>query len=167
MLTWQFKWIATSANLKMIYLNTVLFSCVRSHRGGVPSSAGRVWHHGGAGHAARGESVRRTEESCGFRSDDHALVKHTSTHSHGPMLLLLLHLTSSLVVSLDHSIMQLYFSFLYVSVSVNCNTPASNPHLHPDFHRLSFWMTLICTFQTSFIHSDLVLTDVNKSDFHL
>ncbi len=51
--------------------------CVRSPRGGVPSSAGPVWHHGGTGHADGGESVRRTEESRGFRSDDHALVKQT------------------------------------------------------------------------------------------
>lgn len=63
---------------------------IRSNRGRVPSSAGSIWHHGGTGHTTGGESLRRTEEPRGFRSDDHALV---ILLSHGLMFLLLLHLT--------------------------------------------------------------------------
>ncbi len=86
----------------------MLSLCVRSPRGGVPSSAGPVWHHGGTGHADGGESVRRTEESCGFRSDDHALVKQTFLSWSQAFAL-----TSSLLVSY-HRIMQLSFVFINV-----------------------------------------------------
>lgn len=48
-------------------------SC-REDGGGVPASAGELWHLGGAGRAPCGQPVWRSEESRGLCPDDYVLV---------------------------------------------------------------------------------------------